>query len=311
MRAGHDTVVFEKDDRIGGLLRFGIPDFKLAKSIIDRRLDQMMAEGVEFQTGVEVGLDVSIRYLKKLFDGLILTMGAGQPRDLVVPGRGFEGIHFAMEYLAQQNRLNAEIGLGSARPINARDKNVIVIGGGDTGSDCVGTARRQGAKSITQLEILPKPPDARPQDTPWPYWPRTMRTSSSHEEGCDRRWCILTKRFDGAEKTVNRIHGCSVEWFQQQGQWKTREVSGSEFSLPADLILLATGFVHVIHDGLIQDIGLQLDERGNVVIRDFQTSIPSVFAAGDTTNGASLVVRAIDSGRQAAAAVDHWLRNTP
>ena len=219
-RAGHEVVVFEKDEKPGGLLRFGIPDFKLDKRIIDRRLEQLMAEGVQFQTGVQVGLDVSVRYLQKFFSAMVLTMGAGQPRDLVVPGRGFEGIHFAMEYLAQQNLLNGGLDLSGARAINARDRHVVVIGGGDTGSDCVGTARRQGARSITQVEILPKPPDSRPQDTPWPYWPRTMRTSSSHEEGCDRRWSILTKRFDGAEKTVSKVHACSVEWYQQQGQWK-------------------------------------------------------------------------------------------
>jgi glutamate synthase (NADPH) small chain len=310
-RAGHDVTVFEKDERPGGLLRFGIPDFKLDKRIIDRRLDQLMAEGVQFQTGVQVGLDVSVRYLQKLFSAMVLTMGAGQPRDLVVPGRGFEGIHFAMEYLAQQNLLNGGLDLFGARAINAHDRNVVVIGGGDTGSDCVGTARRQGARSITQVEILPKPPDSRPQDTPWPYWPRTMRTSSSHEEGCDRRWSILTKRFEGAEKTVSKVYTCTVEWYQQQGQWKFREVPGSEFVLPADLVLLATGFVHVVHDGLVQDLGLQLDDRGNVVASNFQTSVPWVFAAGDTVNGASLVVRAVDSGRQAAAAVDQWLRSSP
>jgi glutamate synthase (NADPH/NADH) small chain len=171
--------------------------------------------------------------------------------------------------------------------------------------------RRQGARSITQVEILPKPPDSRPQDTPWPYWPRTMRTSSSHEEGCDRRWSILTKRFEGAEKTVSKVYACTVEWYQQQGQWKFKEVPGSEFVLPADLVLLATGFIHVVHDGLVQDLGLQLDDRGNVIAKNFQSSVPWVFAAGDTVNGASLVVRAIDSGRQAAAAVDQWLRSSP
>lgn len=310
-RAGHEVVVFEKDDRPGGLLRFGIPDFKLDKHIIDRRLAQMTAEGVQFQAGVQVGLDVSVRYLQKLFSAMILTMGAGQPRDLVVPGRGYEGIHFAMEYLAQQNRLNGDLDLAGAKAINARDRHVVVIGGGDTGSDCVGTARRQGARSIMQVEILPKPPDSRPQDTPWPYWPRTMRTSSSHEEGCDRRWSIMTKRFEGGEKTVSKVYACSVEWYQQQGQWKFKEIPGSEFILPADLVLLATGFVHVVHDGLVQDLGLKLDDRGNVVVNNFQTSNPWVFAAGDTISGASLVVRAIDSGRQVAAAVDQWLRSNP
>lgn len=306
-RAGHDVVVFEKDEQPGGLLRYGIPDFKLAKGVLDRRLDQLRAEGVAFQTGVKVGQDVSARYLRKLFDCICLTMGAGTPRDLNVPGRGYENIHFAMDYLTQQNRLNAGEPL-SARVISAKDRTVVVIGGGDTGSDCVGTARRQGAREIFQLEILPKPPDTRPPDTPWPNWPRIMRTSTSHEEGCHRRWSVMTRRFLGSETHVTGLDCIEVEWFNKDGQWKLRELPGAEFELKADLVLLALGFVHVEHGDLIRELDLKLDARGNVVTENFQTSQPDVFAAGDTVNGASLVVRAIALGRAAAAAIDNWLR---
>jgi glutamate synthase (NADPH/NADH) small chain len=236
-------------------------------------------------------------------------MGAGSPRDLAVQGRGYENVVFAMDYLAGQNRICAGEIIEEQKVINAKDKNVIVIGGGDTGSDCVGTARRQGAKSIVQLEILPKPPDERPPDTPWPNWPRIMRTSSSHEEGCERMWAVLTKQMTGTETRVSKIHCCQVEWVQKDSNWKIKEIPGTEFTLDADIVLLALGFLHANHEGLITELGLELNQRGDVAVQNFQTSQPWVFAAGDTINGASLVVRAIDSGRAAAAAIDLWLKD--
>jgi NAD(P)H-dependent glutamate synthase small subunit len=307
-RAGHDVTVFEKDAKIGGIMRYGIPDFKLDKSIIDRRLNQLAAEGIRFQTDIFVGKDISAHYLHKQFDCICLTMGAGEPRDLAVQGRGFENVVFAMDYLSAQNKINAGE-LIEPRALSAEDKNVIVIGGGDTGSDCVGTARRQGAKSITQIEILPKPPQDRPDDTPWPNWPRIMRTSTSHEEGCVRMWSVLTKQLAGADTKVNKIHCCQVDWIQKDNNWKIKEIPGSEFELNADIVLLALGFLHTNHEGLISELGLELNQRGDVAVKNFQTSQPWVFAAGDTINGASLIVRAIDSGRAAAAAIDRWLRD--
>ena len=308
-RAGHDVVVFEKDERVGGLLRYGVPDFKMAKSVIDRRLRQLEDEGIQFQTGVHVGEDISTRYLRKMFDCICLTMGAGQPRDLNIPGRGYENVLFAMDYLTAQNKLLASESVDEHEVVTAEDKVVVVIGGGDTGSDCVGTARRQNAKKIYQLEILPKPPDSRPVDTPWPMWPRVMRTSSSHEEGCERRWSVSTKEFlGGAGINADRLHGCEVEWIKKNDNWQIREIVGTDFFLKVDLVILATGFVHVVHEGLVKDTALKLDPKGNIIVNNFQTSDPQIFAAGDTVNGPSLVVHAIDSGRQAAAAIDRWLQ---
>jgi glutamate synthase (NADPH/NADH) small chain len=303
-RAGHQITVFEKDEQIGGLMRYGIPDFKLPKDIIDRRLKQLIAEGVEFQAGVNVGQDISTRYLKKKFDYICLTMGAGQPRNLNIQGRGYENILFAMDYLAAQNKICAGESLDESPFVTAKNKVVVVIGGGDTGSDCVGTARRQGAKEIHQLEILPQPPQSRPPDTPWPMWPRIMRTTSSHEEGCQRQWSVYTKRFSGAGVRVEKLHCCKVEWTNRNGKWKFKELPGTEFTLKADLVLLALGFLHVSHNGLVNELDLKLDESGNVVIENYQTSQPAVFAAGDTVEGASLVVRAISSGREAAMAIN-------
>lgn len=305
-RAGHEVVVFEKDQKIGGILRYGIPDFKLGKSIIDRRLNQLAAEGVRFQTDILVGKDISAHYLHKQFDCICLTIGAGEARDLAVQGRGFENVIFAMDYLTAQNKINSGEVI-ETRAVNAKDKNVVVIGGGDTGSDCVGTARRQGAKSIVQLEILPQPPQDRPPDTPWPNWPRIMRTSTSHEEGCQRMWGVMTKQLTGTETRVNKIHCCQVEWLQQDHNWKIKEIPGTEFELNADIVLLALGFQHANHEGLITELGLELNQRGDLAVKNFQTNQPWVFAAGDTINGASLVVRAIDSGRAAAEAIDRWL----
>ncbi len=308
VRAGHDVVVFEKDQKIGGILRYGIPDFKLGKSVIDRRLKQLSAEGVQLRTDITVGKDISAHYLKKQFDCICLTMGAGEPRGIPVQGSDYENIVYAMDYLTSQNRIGTGEVVGS-RTVNAKDKKVVVIGGGDTGSDCVGTARRQGAKQIVQIEILPKPPIDRPDDTPWPNWPRIMRTSSSHEEGCKRLWSVMTTKFTGTETRVSKIHCCKVDWVQQDNNWKLKEIPGTEVILDADIVLLAMGFVHVVHNGLITELGLELDSRGNVATKNFQTSQPWIFAAGDTINGASLVVRAIDSGRAAAIAIDRWFKN--
>jgi len=307
-RSGHEVTVFEKEDRIGGLLRYGIPDFKLDKRILDRRLDQLRDEGVRFRTDVIVGEDISERYLKKMFDAICITMGAQAPRDLPVPGRGFENVYFALDYLKQQNKINSGDNIDPRTIISAKDKIVVVIGGGDTGSDCVGTARRQGAKEIYSFEILPEPPEKRPIDTPWPEWPRILRTSSSHEEGCQRRWCILTKRLSGMEVTVNELQGVQVEWSQTTKGWQMQEVPGTEFSMKVDLVLLALGFVHVEHSPLIKQFDLELDEKGNIKVNNYQTSTPEVFAAGDATQGASLVVHAIHAGRQAAKAIDKWLQ---
>jgi glutamate synthase (NADPH) small chain len=305
-RDGHSVAVFEKDEKIGGLLRYGIPDFKLEKHIIDRRLAQLAAEGVEFQTGVEAGKDISAHYLKKMFDCICLTMGAGEPRDLAVTGRGYENVVFAWDYLVQQNKICAAEKI-NGKPISAKDKTVVVIGGGDTGSDCVGTTRRQGAKKIYQLEILPKPPDSRPPDTPWPMWPRIMRTSSSHEEGCERIWGVKTTKLSGAETSVSELHGCQVEWIKTTRGWNIREIEGTGFSIKADLVILAMGFLHIKHEGLVKSLQLKLDENGNLAINDFQSSDPAVFAAGDSVLGASLVVKAIDGGRKAADRIDKWL----
>lgn len=309
-RAGHRVVLFEKADRIGGILRYGVPDFKLAKSVIDRRIEQMRQEGVVCETDVIIGEDLSVRYLKRSFDAVVLTLGAGQPRDLHVPGRGLEGIHFAMDYLKQSNRFVAG-DLREHQMIHARGKNVLVIGGGDTGSDCVGTAIRQGAKSVRQFEIMPKPQEwTAPHNPMWPHWPTILRTSSSHEEGCEREWGVLTKHFSGRDVRVERAQCARVEWKEDpSGRPKMAEVPGSEFSLQVDLVLLAMGFLHVEHSRLLEDFGVALTDRGNVQADEsYATSVPGVFAAGDAGTGASLVVRAIYHGRKAAEGVDRFLR---
>ncbi len=302
-RAGHTVVVFEKDQKPGGLLRYGIPDFKLDKHILDRRIEQLKAEGVEFQTGVTVGEDLSARYLQNMFDAICITMGAGEPRDLKAPGRELANVHFALEYLTQQNRIN-----GGEEPggpiINAKGKIVLVIGGGDTGSDCVGTAIRQGAKAVHQYEVLPKPPENANPDTPWPSYPRILRTSTSHEEGCQRRWSVLTKKLTGKGEKVSEVLACQVEW---EGM-KMQEVPNTEFTQKVDLVLLAMGFVHVVHNGLIEQFGLKIDQRGNILVNDCQTSVKGIFSAGDASMGASLVVRGIAAGRDAAAAIDNYLK---
>ena len=307
-RVGHDVAVFEKDVRIGGLLRYGIPDFKLEKWVIDRRLQQLRAEGVKFETGVVVGEDLSERYLRKNFDAILLAMGAGEPRGLNVRGAAFDNVHFAMDFLTQQNRLVAgDLLPESAQRITAQDKIVAVIGGGDTGSDCVGTALRQGAREVHQLEILPEPPEGRNPATPWPMWPQILRTTTSHEEGCERRWSALTKKLSGVSVRANQLHGVEVEWVGGPEGWEMKEIPGTEFHMPVDLVMLAMGFLHVVHGGLVENLGLNLEPRGNVAVNDYVTSEEGVFAAGDTTLGASLVVSAIAAGREAAHTIDTYL----
>ncbi|MGH7094059.1 MAG: glutamate synthase subunit beta, partial [Stellaceae bacterium] len=312
-RAGHAVTLFEKNDRIGGLLRYGIPDFKMEKRLIDRRVAQMTAEGVEFSPSVEVGVTVDVAALLAEYDALALTGGAEWPRDLEVPGRGLAGIHFAMDFLPQQNKRVAGDSEAVAAPqgtISAAGKHVIVIGGGDTGSDCIGTSTRQGAASITQLEILPQPPDHENKALTWPDWPLKLRTSSSQEEGCERDWAVLTKRARGTGGTVEALECVRVDWAQSpDGRWSMQEMPGSGFEIKADLVLLAMGFLGPRRPGMIEQSGIALDPRGNVAANtvDYQTSAPKIFAAGDMRRGQSLVVWAIREGRQCARAIDKFL----
>jgi glutamate synthase (NADPH) small chain len=308
-RAGHRVVVFEKSDRIGGLMRYGIPDFKMEKHLIDRRIGQMQAEGVMFRPNSFIGRDLPAQRLVDNFDALVLAGGSEKPRDLPVPGRELDGVFFAMQFLTQQNRRVAGDLIPDDAGILATGKHVIVIGGGDTGSDCIGTSIRHGAARVTQIEILPKPPEKENKSLTWPNWPNKLRTSSSQEEGCDRQWCVTTKRFEGENGRVTRIHCARVEWAQVNGQWAMSEVAGSEFSLQADLVLFAMGFVHPFHEGIIRDLEIQTDSRGNIKADTdrYQTNLPKVFTAGDMRRGQSLVVWAIREGRQAARAVDEYL----
>ncbi|RRQ22072.1 glutamate synthase subunit beta [Thiohalobacter thiocyanaticus] len=315
-RAGHDVVLFEKADRIGGLLRYGIPDFKMDKPIIDRRMEQMAAEGVEFRPNTHVGVDIPAGQLLDEFDAVALTGGAEQPRDLPVPGRDLDGVHFAMEFLPQQNRRVAGDSVPEDVAITAKDKHVIVIGGGDTGSDCIGTSNRQGAKTVTQLEIMPKPPEKENKGLTWPEWPNKLRTSSSHEEGCERMWSVTTRELLGDNGRVNTIRCARVEWSRDdKGAWQMSEVPGSEFDLKADLVLLAMGFTQPVHQGMLDELGVEYDARGNVKGNTegemaYYTSLDKVFAAGDMRRGQSLVVWAIREGRQCARAVDEYLMGT-
>jgi glutamate synthase (NADPH/NADH) small chain len=307
---GHSVSVFEKNEAAGGLLRFGIPDFKLNKSVIDRRLDILEREGIQFICGVEVGKDLDAQRLLDEYDAVCLTTGAGQPRDLPVEGRQLKGICFALDLLQQQNRRVAGTDIPADELISAKGRHVLVIGGGDTGSDCVGTAVRHKAEKITQIEILARPPEKYNENTPWPLWPDVLRTSSSHLEGCERRWNLATKRFIGnAEGQVVAAEVVGVEWTKApDGRMVMKETDKTEI-LKTDLVLLSMGFVHPVHEGLLDALGVKYDARGNVAaVKPFTTSVEKVFTAGDATTGASLVVRAIDSGRRAAKTIDEYLR---
>jgi glutamate synthase (NADPH/NADH) small chain len=304
-RAGHSVTVFEKSDRIGGLLRYGIPEFKLEKRVLNRRLDLLIAEGVVFRAPVNVGEDVSVHDLRREFDAILLAGGAGQPRDLHVPGRELKGVHFAMDYLTQQNR-HCE---GNEMPwINASGKHVLIIGGGDTGADCLGTAHRQGAASVAQLELMPTPPADRAADNPWPTWPHVFRTSSAHEEGGERVYAVETTELRGTDGRVRALAGRHVNRIVNDGRVALEPIAGSDFEMKADLVLLAMGFTGPGRSRLLGDLNVTLTARGNVA-RDAQwmTSVPGVFAAGDMQRGQSLIVWAIDDGRRAAASIDQFL----
>jgi glutamate synthase (NADPH/NADH) small chain len=309
-RVGHDVTVFEKNDRIGGLLRYGIPDFKFSKTLIDRRMSQMMGEGIEFKTNAHIGAEIPVEQLINEFDAIVLTGGSEDPRDLPVEGRELDGVYFAMEFLTQSNKRVAGDQIPAAEAVLATDLDVVVIGGGDTGSDCIGTSNRQGAKSVTQLEIMPMPPEKENKALTWPDWPNKLRTSSSQEEGCERMWSVASKRFKGKDGKLTGIDCIKVEWKKDEsGQWQMSEIAGSEFELKADRVFIAMGFVHPVHQGMIEDLGLAQDNRGNINANtsNYQTSVDKVFAAGDMRRGQSLVVWAIREGRQAARAVDEFL----
>ena len=308
-RCGHEVTVFEKSTKVGGLLRFGIPDFKLDKSVIDRRLNILEAEGISFENGVEIGKDISVSYLRNKFDAIVVTAGAGQPRNLPVEGRDLEGAYYAMEFLTQSNKfVSGEL---DKLKIDAKGKNVLVIGGGDTGSDCVGTSIRQGAKNVYQIEIMPKPLDWKNANNPeWPDWPRILRTSSSHLEGCDRKWNVATDKFSGKDGKLTTAHLTNIEWKTSDDGGRPEMVKLDNYDLDVDLVFLAMGFVHTEHGTFTDQLcseGVKLDERGNISVNDFSATDDGIFAAGDAISGASLVVRAIGSGRQAAYEVDKYL----
>ena len=303
-RAGHSVTLFERDDRIGGLLTYGIPDFKMEKSLVERRVQQMTAEGVEFRTNVDIGRTITADQLRTDFDAIVLCIGSRKPRDLEVAGRELSGIHFAMDFLTQQNKRVAGDAVPDEGAILATGKNVVVIGGGDTGSDCIGTSHRQGAKSVTSFEIMPRPPEERAGSTPWPLWPLKMRTSSSHEEGGSRDWSVSTEKVSGENGQITKLHCVKVEF--KAGKFE--RVAGSEFEIPADLVLLAMGFVHPEHPGIVEGLGLTINGRGNIQVDgNFATNQRGVFAAGDCQRGQSLVVWAIAEGRKAARAADIFL----
>jgi glutamate synthase (NADPH/NADH) small chain len=317
-RAGHAVSLYEKEDRIGGLLRYGIPDFKLAKVMIDRRMSQMRAEGVEFHTHCHIGVDLPVSSLTDEYDAVVLAGGSEKPRDLDVPGRSYNGIHFAMDFLRANSKRVQGVFVSDDDFISAQGKHVVVIGGGDTGSDCIGTSNRHGARSITQIEILDKPPEKEDKGLTWPNWPNKLRTSTSQEEGCDRHWNVLTKSFEhDGEGNVKALNYVLVRWDKDDsGRWQMSEVEGSEGQFKADLVLLAMGFVHPVQEGMLDELkqarGLEFDQRGNVKgstegERAYFTNVDGVFSAGDMRRGQSLVVWAIREGRQCARAVDEWL----
>ncbi len=312
-RAGHSVTVYERQERVGGLLRFGIPDFKLNKKIIDRRIAQMLAEGVEFKTNTHVGVDISAKELLDNYDAVVLTGGSEQPRDLPITGRDLDGIYFAMEFLRGNTKKVQHIQNPQDQFISAEGKHVVVIGGGDTGSDCIGTAARHGAASITQLEIMPQPPEKEDKLLVWPEWPNKMRTSTSQQEGCERMYSTATKEFIGENGKLTAIKCVKVEWTQDDaGRWNMSEIEGSEFELKADLVTLAMGFVHPVQEGMLNELGVDYDAMGNVKAstegdQAYHTSLDKVFSAGDMRRGQSLVVWAIREGRQCARAVDEFL----
>jgi glutamate synthase (NADPH/NADH) small chain len=301
-KAGHQVTLFERNDRIGGLLRYGVPDFKLDKGVVQRRVDILEAEGIEMRTGVEVGRDITGDELREQYDAIVICTGSTIPRDLPVPGRELDGVHFAMEYLEQRNRYVAG-DPAPARPISAAGKHVVIIGGGDTGADCLGNSHRERPASVTQFELLPEPPPERPDDrTPWPQWPLILRTSGAHEEGGERRYSVMTTHLTGADGLVKELHGHEVG-----PPPSFDKIEGTEFTIPAELVLLAMGFLHPQHEGLVEQLGVELDGRGNVSDDDFATSVPGVFACGDARRGQSLIVWAISEGRQAARSADRYL----
>lgn len=307
--AGHTVTVFERADEVGGLLRYGIPDFKLEKKVVERRVRLMEVEGITFLTNANVGVNIPVQQLRDDFDAIVLSGGSTIPRDLPIPGRNLKGVEFAMDFLTQQNR-RVSGKLVTEKEILANGKHVVVIGGGDTGSDCVGTSNRHGAASVTQLEIMPKPPKDRTDSMPWPNWPMILRTSTSHEEGCERQWSIVTKEFTANENgEVTGLKIVEVEWKPGAAGKPSAfvEVAGTERVLPCDLALLAMGFLHPQHQGLLDQLGVQYDERGNVKCQNYRTSVEYIFSAGDMRRGQSLVVWAISEGREAARAVDEYL----
>ena len=308
-QAGHEVTVFEKNGAIGGLLRFGIPDFKLSKTIIDRRLEIFLDEGIIFKTNIAIGVDITRDELLTQFDAVILANGAEQARDLPVEGRNLKGVYYAMEFLSQSNKRISGEDIAEELNILAKDKSVLIIGGGDTGSDCVGTSIRQKARSVTQIEILPKPSENRADNNPWPYWPNTLRTSSSHLEGCERRWSLSTKRFIGENGEIKQVELVTVNWDKDEsGRWEMTEKNGSEEIIDVDLVLLSMGFTQPVHNGLLDQLGIEYDHRGNVKVNaKKQTSNEKVFACGDVEAGATLVVRAIEAGKIAAASADEFL----
>ena len=312
-RAGHTVTVYERAEDVGGLLRFGIPDFKLDKDVLQRRIVQMEEEGITFLTNTNVGVDISIKNIVETNDAVLLTGGCTVPRNLEIPGRELKGVHFAMDFLTQQNKKNAGMDISYSELIYAKDKNVVILGGGDTGSDCLGTSHRQGASNIFQFELLPEPPTTRKMGDMWPNWPLILRTSSSHEEGGERDYNILTKGFTGKDGKVEELHGVKLEWGapDSNGRPAMKEIKNSEFTIKADLILLAMGFIHPEHSQMITDLEIELDERGNVKTDQRKmTTSEGIFAAGDMVRGQSLVVWAIAEGREAARGIDEYLMGT-
>ncbi len=308
-RAGYKVVVYDEAKKPGGLLRYGIPDFKMEKWVVDRRIDLMQAEGIVFEPGVRVGDDISLKYLSQRHAAIALCCGSQTPRDLPVPGRDLNGVFFAMEYLTRQNRINAGEPYEDSPFLDAEGKSVVVIGGGDTGSDCIGTAVRQGARIVHQLEILPKPPEERPDSTPWPGWPNTLRTSSSHQEGGERRWSVSTKKLEGKDGALTRLVGAEVTWEKaDDGRWQMKETPGTEFAIDTELVLLAMGFTGPAESRIFDELGLERDGRGNVAVDgNHMTSVKGVFAAGDMAMGQSLIVRALADGRKTAQGITRFL----